>query len=65
MGVQEEPKPTKIRLTRSSSKQIVACFLGKTDHVATVALEDRKRVHSEWYKIICSPKVLSEIRKSN
>ncbi|XP_015599901.1 histone-lysine N-methyltransferase SETMAR-like [Cephus cinctus] len=60
---QDEPNPTKIVRGRSTSKQMVACFFGITGHVATIALEQRKSVNSEWYTTICLPEVIGEIRK--
>ena len=36
---QDEPNPTKADRARSSSKQMIACFFGKTRHVAIVVLE--------------------------
>lgn len=62
---QGEPNPTKVVRARSTSKQMVACFFGKTGHVATVPLEQRRTVNSEWYTTICLPKVFGEIRKTN
>ncbi|XP_076220821.1 uncharacterized protein LOC143174228, partial [Nomia melanderi] len=50
---------------RSTSKQIVVYFFCKTGHVATVALEDRRTVNSDWYTTICLPEVFGEIRKKN
>ena len=44
---------------------MVACFLVKTGHVATVRLEHRRTVNSEWYTTICLPKVFGDIRKTN
>ena len=44
---------------------MVACFFGKTGHVATVPLEQRRTVNSEWYTTICLPEVFGEIRKTN
>ena len=35
----DEPNPTKVVYGRSTLKQMVACFFGKTGHVATVPLE--------------------------
>ena len=46
---EDEPDPTKVVHGRSTSKQMVACFFGKTGHVATVPLEQRRTVNSEWY----------------
>ncbi len=62
---QDEPNPTKVVRARSTSKQMVACFFGKTGHVATVPLEQRRTVNSEWYTTICLPVVFQEIRKTN
>lgn len=60
---QDEPNPTKVIRARSTSKQMIACFFGITGHVATVPLEQRRTVNSEWYTTICLPEVLGEIRK--
>ena len=62
---EDEPIPTKVVCGRSTLKRIVACFIGKTDHVAAVPLEHRRTVNSEWYTTICLPKVFVEIRKTN
>ncbi|GFU40787.1 putative mariner transposase [Nephila pilipes] len=60
---QDEAKPTKVVRGRSTSKQMIACFFGINGHVATVALEQRRMVNSEWYMTICLPEVIGEIRK--
>ncbi|KMQ86491.1 mariner transposase [Lasius niger] len=44
---------------------MVACFFGKTGHVSTVPLAQRRTVNSEWYTTICLPQVFGEIRKTN
>ena len=62
---QDEPKPTKVVRTRSTSKQMVACFFGKIGHFATIALEQCRTVNSEWYTTHCLPVVFQEIRKTN
>jgi len=36
---EDEPNPTKLVRGRRTSKQVVACFFGKTGPVATVPLE--------------------------
>ena len=54
---QDEPNPTKVARARSTSKQMIACFFGKTGHVAIVPLEQRRTVNSEWYTTICLPVV--------
>jgi len=62
---QDESNPTKVVRARSTSKQMVACFFGKTGHVATVPMVERRTVNSEWYTTICLPEVFGEIRKTN
>ncbi|XP_037959406.1 histone-lysine N-methyltransferase SETMAR-like [Teleopsis dalmanni] len=62
---EDEPNPTKVVRGRSTSKQMVAYFYGKTGHVATVPLEQRRTATSEWYTTICLPEVFGEIRKTN
>ena len=59
------PNPTKVVCERITLKQMLACFFCKTGHVATVPLEHRRRVNSEWYTTICLPNVFGEIRKTN
>ena len=61
----QQPNPTKIARTRSTFKQMIACFFGKTGHVAIVPLEQRRTVNSESYTTICLPVVFQEIRKTN
>ena len=62
---QDEPNATKVVRAGCTSKQIIACFFGKTGHVAIASLEQRRTVNSEWYTTICWPVVLQEIRKTN
>jgi [histone H3]-lysine36 N-dimethyltransferase SETMAR len=62
---QEEPKPTKVIRSRSTSKQMIACFFGINGHVATVPLQERRTVNAEWYTTICLPQVIEEIRKTS
>ena len=47
---QDEPNPTKVTRARSTSKQMIACFL---------KLEQRRIVNSEWYTTICLPIVFT------
>ena len=49
----------------SAAKQMIACFFSYTGHVATVALEDRRTVNTDWYTIICLPKVINELCRTN
>jgi len=60
-----EPKPTKVTRSRSVSKKMVASFIAKSGHVATICLEDRKTVNADWYTTICLPEVIAELRKNN
>lgn len=62
---QDDEKPTKVVRTRSTSKKMVATFVAKSGHVATIALEDRRTVKADWYTTICLPAVISELRKNN
>ena len=56
---QDEPNPTKVARTRSTSKQMIACFFVKIGQVAIVPLEQRRTVNSEWYTTICLPLCLT------
>ena len=60
-----ELKPTKVTRSRSTSKKMVASFVSKSGHVATICLEDRKTVNADWYTTICLPEVIAELRKNN
>ena len=60
-----EPNRTKIVCGKITSRQMVDCFFGKTGHVATVPLENRRTVNYELYTTICLRKVFGEIRKIN
>ncbi|XP_031634629.1 histone-lysine N-methyltransferase SETMAR-like, partial [Contarinia nasturtii] len=62
---QSEDNPTKVVRARSVAKQMVACFFAISGHVATVPLEDRKTVNSDWYTTIFLPEVFGELRKNN
>lgn len=42
---QGEPNPSRVVNARSTSKQIVANFFGKTGHVATVPLAECKTIN--------------------
>ena len=44
---------------------MVASFFDKTGYVATVSLQQRRTVNSEWYTTLCLPKVFEENRKTN
>ena len=61
---QDEPNPTKVPRSPSTSRQMIPCFFGKTGHVAIVALEQRRTVNSEWYTYFCLPVVFQEIWKT-
>ena len=49
---EDKPNPTKFVCEKSTSKQMVACFFGKTGHVATVPLEQGCTFNSEWHTTI-------------
>jgi len=62
---EDEQNPTNLARGRRTSKQMVASFFGKTAHVATFPLEQRRKVNSAWYTTVCLPEVFGEIRRKN
>ena len=44
---------------------MISGFLGKTDHVATVPLEERMTVNAEWYTTISSKKFEKRTREES
>jgi len=60
---EDEEKPTKVKRGRSTGKKMVASFFGRTGHVATIPLEDRRTVNAEWYTTICLPTVFQKVRE--
>ncbi|CAH1999729.1 unnamed protein product [Acanthoscelides obtectus] len=52
---QGEENPTKM----------VATFVSKAGHIATIPLNEQRTVTADWYTTICLPKVISELRKIN
>ena len=52
---QDEPNPTKVAHKRSTFKQMIAYFFGKSEHVAIVPLEQQQRrtINSKWHTTIC------------
>ena len=43
-----DPNPTKFVYGKITSKLMIGCFFGKTGHVATIPLEHRRTINSEW-----------------
>lgn len=62
---QSEPKPTKVVRSRSVAKKMVATFVAKSGHVATIPLENRRTVNADWYVTVCLPAVIKELRQEN
>ncbi|CAH1955092.1 unnamed protein product [Acanthoscelides obtectus] len=58
-------KPTKVIRSRSISKKMVATFVSKAGHIATIPLNEQRTVTADWYTTICLPKVITELRKIN
>ncbi|CAH1996707.1 unnamed protein product [Acanthoscelides obtectus] len=52
---QGEEKPTKM----------VATFVSKAGHIATIPLNEQRTITVDWYTTICLPKVITELRKIN
>lgn len=44
---------------------MVACFIAKSGHVVTIALEDPRTVNADWSTTIFLPEVIDEWRKNN
>ncbi|CAH1962421.1 unnamed protein product [Acanthoscelides obtectus] len=59
-----EEKPTKVIRSRVS-KKMVATFVSKAVHIATIPLNEQRTVTADWYSTICLPKVITELRKIN
>ncbi|CAH1965519.1 unnamed protein product [Acanthoscelides obtectus] len=50
---------------RQSAVWVVATFLSKACHIATIPLNEQRTVTADWYTTICLPKVITELRKIN
>ncbi|CAH2014898.1 unnamed protein product [Acanthoscelides obtectus] len=57
--------PTKVIRSRSVSKQMVATFVSKAGHIATIPLNEQRTVTADGYTTICLPKVITQLRKIN
>ncbi|CAH1964664.1 unnamed protein product [Acanthoscelides obtectus] len=57
--------PTKVIRSRSVSKKMVATFVSKAGHIATIPLNEQRTLTADWYTTICLPKVNTELRKIN
>ncbi|CAH1956819.1 unnamed protein product [Acanthoscelides obtectus] len=62
---QGEEKPTKVIRSRSVSIKVVATFVSKADHIATIPLNEERTVTADWYTTICLLKFITELRKMN
>ncbi|CAH1971889.1 unnamed protein product [Acanthoscelides obtectus] len=51
--------------SRSVSKKMVATFVSKAGHIATIPLNEQRTVTADWYTTVCLPKVITELRKIN
>ncbi|CAH1984420.1 unnamed protein product [Acanthoscelides obtectus] len=60
-----DEKPTKVIRSRSVSKKMVATFVSKAGHIATIPLNEQRAVTADWYTTMCLPKVITEVRKIN
>ncbi|CAH2014188.1 unnamed protein product [Acanthoscelides obtectus] len=57
--------PTKVIRSRSVSKKMVAPFVSKAGHIATIPPNEQRTVTADWYTTICLPNVITELRKIN
>ncbi|CAH2015471.1 unnamed protein product, partial [Acanthoscelides obtectus] len=63
--VEGEEKPIKVIRSRSASKKMVATFVSKAGHIATIPLNEQRTVTADFYITNCLPKVITELRKIN
>ncbi|CAH1962309.1 unnamed protein product [Acanthoscelides obtectus] len=57
--------PTKVIRSRSVSKKMVATFVSKAGHIATIPLNEQRTITADWYTTICLPKVITDLLKIN
>ncbi|CAH1991365.1 unnamed protein product [Acanthoscelides obtectus] len=57
--------PTKVIRSRNVSKKMVATFVSKAGHIATIPINEQRTVTADWYTTICLPKVITELGKIN
>ncbi|CAH2011250.1 unnamed protein product [Acanthoscelides obtectus] len=55
----------KVIRSRSVSKKMIATFVSKAGHIATIPLNEQRKVTADWYTTICFKKVITELRKIN
>ena len=56
-----EPPPKKFRRARSARRTMFAIFFGFKGIVASIPLEERRTVNSEWYTEVCLPQVFEKL----
>ncbi|KAI6651188.1 Histone-lysine N-methyltransferase SETMAR-like [Oopsacas minuta] len=56
----DDDPPQKLRRARSDNKQMVASYISKKGHVATIPLTEQKTVTASWYVNICMPQVIEK-----
>jgi histone-lysine N-methyltransferase SETMAR len=56
-----EPRTTKARRSKSSSKRMVAIFFMKSDLIKSIPLEPGETVSASWYVNICLPPVFKTV----
>ncbi|CAH1992034.1 unnamed protein product [Acanthoscelides obtectus] len=50
---------------RQSAVWMVATFVSKAAHIATIPLNEQRTVTADWYTTICLPRVITELLKIN
>ncbi|CAH1992737.1 unnamed protein product [Acanthoscelides obtectus] len=53
-------KPNKRHTFSSVSKKMVATFVSKAGHIATISFNEQRTITADWYTTICLPKVITE-----
>ncbi|CAH1961383.1 unnamed protein product [Acanthoscelides obtectus] len=61
----QSAKSQQVICSRSVSKKMVATFVSKAGHIATIPLNEQRTVTADWYTTIFLPKLITELRKIN
>ncbi|CAH2003352.1 unnamed protein product [Acanthoscelides obtectus] len=58
-----------LKISKTSIQKIlhemVATFVSKAGHIATIPRNEQRTVTADWYTTICLPKVITQLRKIN
>ncbi|CAH1988293.1 unnamed protein product [Acanthoscelides obtectus] len=60
-----EQKAERANWCEENPTKMVATFVSKAGHIATIPLNEQRTVTADWYSAIFLPKVITELRKIN